>query len=63
MSPDFYTVAEAAEAAGVSTKTIRNHIAKNYLKAYRRGPRNLIIRLDDFDNYFRPYGKSYLRKF
>lgn len=63
MLKDFYTVQEAAEAAGCSTKTIRNHIKAGYLKAYRRGPRILVIRLDDYDNYYRPSGKSYARTF
>jgi len=63
MYKDFYTVQEAAEASGRSTKTIRNHIKAGYLKAYRVGPRILVIRLDDYDNYFVPYGKSYARKF
>lgn len=46
----------------VSEKTIRNYIKLGYLKAHRRGPRNLVISLDDIGEIYRPNG-SYLRKF
>ena len=41
------SLAEAAELAGVSTKTLRRRIADGILPAYRTGPR--LIRLDPAD--------------
>ena len=49
--------------ANCSTKTIRNYIKRGHLKAIRRGPRNLVIHIDDYSEMYRPYGRSYERKF
>ena len=62
MEPYYLTVAEAAMHIGVCTKTIYNYIKSGYLKAHRRGPRTLVISIDDIDNLYRPNG-SYDRRF
>ena len=63
MYAEWYTVAEVAAKEKCCEKTIRNYIKLGYLKAHRRGPRNIFIHVDDYDAMYRPYGKSYLRKF
>jgi len=63
MYQEWYTVAEVAAKEQCCTKTIRTYIKLGYLKASRRGPRNIFIHVDDYDAMYRPYGKSYLRKY
>jgi excisionase family DNA binding protein len=62
MEQYWFTVKEVAEMENVSEKTIRNYIKLGYLKAHRRGPRNLVISIDSIGQMYRPNG-SYLRKF
>ena len=60
---EWFTVAEVAAKENCSEKTIRNYIKLGFLTANRRGPRNIFIHIDDYDAMYRPYGKSYARKF
>ena len=46
----------AADYAGVCTKTIRRWIADGRLTAYRVGPRLIRVDLDELDSMFRPIG-------
>ncbi len=46
---DFYTVAQAADALGVSVSTIRRWIADQRLPAFRLGPKALRIKKQDLD--------------
>ena len=62
MEQYWFTVKEVARMVNVSDKTIRNYIKQGLLKAHRRGPRNLVINIDDIGQMYRPNG-SYLRKF
>ncbi len=62
LEPFYLTVAEAATHIGVCTKTIRNYIKSGYLKSHRRGPRTIVISIDDIDHLYRPNG-SYDRRF
>jgi excisionase family DNA binding protein len=48
------TVAEAAEYAGVSHKTIRRRIVDGSLPAHRFGPQLLRISVVDLDRLFTP---------
>ena len=57
------TVSEAAALAECTPKTIRNYIHAGHLKAKRRGPRTLVISIDDFSALYRPYVSSKLRRF
>jgi predicted ATPase len=63
MLQEWNTVAEIAAYDGCSEKTIRNYIKFGYLKAHRRGPRSIFINIDDYSAMYRPYGKSYERKY
>lgn len=63
MYQEWFTVAEIAAQENCCEKTIRNYIKLGYLKANRRGPRNIFIHIDDYGNMYRPWGKSYLRKY
>jgi hypothetical protein len=63
MYQTWFKVAEIAQQERCSEKTIRNYIRWGYLKAHRRGPRSIFIHIDDYNNMFRPFGKSYLRKY
>jgi len=63
MYQEWFTVSEIAEKSELSTKTIRNYIKLGFLKAHRRGPRSIVIHIDDVDSMYRPFGKSYLRKY
>ena len=57
------TIPEAADHMGVSTKTVRNYIDKGYLQAHRFGPRCIRISIEDINDLYVPYGKSYERMF
>lgn len=46
----WFTIAEAADALGVSVKTIRRRIADGSLDARRIGPRLIRVRLADLDD-------------
>jgi excisionase family DNA binding protein len=43
------SIEQAAEARGVTTKTIRRWVAAGILPAYRVGPKLLRVRPDDLD--------------
>lgn len=43
------SINQAAEYAGVSTKTIRRRIADSSLTGYRMGPRLIRVDLDELD--------------
>lgn len=45
---------DAADYAGVSTKTIRRRIADGSLRGYRMGPRLLRVDLNELDAMLRP---------
>lgn len=47
------SIAEAAEYAGVCSKTIRRRIADGTLPGYRLGPRLLRVDLDELDTVMR----------
>jgi len=51
---DYYTVAEAAEALGVSPSTIWRWIKSRRLPAYRVGPKNIRIEKADLEAAVRP---------
>lgn len=52
--PKMLTLAEAAEHAGVHTKTLRRRIADGHLTAYRMaGSRLIRVKADDLDALFR----------
>ncbi len=54
-SPDLLSPAESAEYIGVSTRTIRNYIARGVLPASRpKGSRLVRIRRSDLDALMRP---------
>lgn len=44
---------EAAEYAGLSTKTLRRRIADGSLPGYRLGTRTIVVELDDVDALFK----------
>lgn len=48
------SIAEAADHAAVSTKTIRRRISDGTLTGYRFGPRVLRVDLDELDALLRP---------
>ena len=50
----FASINDAAEYAGVSTKTIRRYIAAGRLTGYRVGPRLIKINLAEVDALLRP---------
>ena len=52
----FVSVTEAADYLGVTTRTIRNMLLDNRLRAYTLGPRTLRIRLSDLHAALAPYG-------
>jgi excisionase family DNA binding protein len=43
------TLANAAEYAGVSTRTLRRWIATGLVTGYRRGPKLVMVDLDEID--------------
>ena len=51
---EFYTVAEAARALGISPVTVWRWIEAEKLPAYRVGPRNIRIRKDDVQSMIKP---------
>jgi excisionase family DNA binding protein len=55
MNQYYFTVKEAADHLGVSTKTVYTYIHEGRLEAYRYGPRSYRISLDAFDALYRPY--------
>jgi len=57
------TVEETASHMCVCTKTIYTWIKNGTLKAHQMGPRRLMVSIDDISAAYRPYGKSYERKF
>lgn len=48
------SIPQAAEYAGVCTKTLRRRIADGSVPAYRFGPRVLRVDLDELDAAMRP---------
>ncbi|MCT2031764.1 helix-turn-helix domain-containing protein [Dietzia cinnamea] len=48
------SIPNAAEAYGVSPKTIRRYIAAGRITGYRFGPRMLRVDLDELDAMLRP---------
>lgn len=46
----YMTKKDAAEALGVSVKTVERWIARGILKAYRFGPRRVLISQTEVDN-------------
>ncbi|WP_426705821.1 helix-turn-helix transcriptional regulator [Corynebacterium auriscanis] len=48
----YVSIADVAEYAGVSDKTIRRWIASRKLPQYRVGSRVIRVRLSDVDNVF-----------
>lgn len=48
--PRDLSIQEAAQARGVTTKTVRRWIAQGLVPAYRVGPKLIRIRQDDLDN-------------
>jgi len=63
MYQEWFKVSEVAEISNLSQKTIRNYINLGFLKAHHRGPRNIVIHIDDIDKMYRPFGKSYKREY
>jgi excisionase family DNA binding protein len=57
------TVDEAASHLHVSTKTVYKWIKNGLLRAHRLGPRRIAISIDDLDDLYRPFGKSYRRHY
>ncbi len=49
---DYLTVKQAAEYVGVCEKTIRNYIKSGILPAKRRGPRIIVIDIDELGNLY-----------
>lgn len=47
----YSSIAEAAEYAGVSTRTIRRYIASGLITGFRFGPRLIRIDLDELDAF------------
>ena len=50
------SLANAAEYADLSQRTIRRYVAAGRLRAYRVGPRLLKVDLDDLDALLTPVG-------
>lgn len=50
--PRYVPLADAAEYAGFSTRTLRRYIAQGLLKGYRVGPRHIRIDLNEVDGMF-----------
>jgi excisionase family DNA binding protein len=50
------SISNAADYAGVCTKTIRRWIASGHLSAYRVGPKLIRVDLDQLDAMFQPIG-------
>jgi excisionase family DNA binding protein len=48
------SIGQAADYAGVSTKTLRRRIADGTIPAVRLGPRAIRVRLDDVEAALRP---------
>ena len=51
-SPQYVSLAVAADLMAVSVKTLRRRIADGTLPAYRCGPRVIRVRVDDLDRVF-----------
>lgn len=49
---DYLTVKQAAEYIGVCEKTIRNYIKSGLLPCKRRGPRIIVIDIDDLNRIY-----------
>lgn len=49
---DYLTVKQAAEYVGVCEKTIRNYIKSGILPAKRRGPRIIVIDIDELGRIY-----------
>lgn len=47
-------LADAAEYAAVHPRTLRRYIAAGTLPAYRLGPRNIRVNLDELDHILTP---------
>lgn len=47
-------LAVAADACGVSVKTLRRAISRGDLTGYRLGPRIIVVDLDELDELMRP---------
>lgn len=52
---DLMTIAEAADALGKSTRTIRRYVEERVLPAFIAGKRGLMIRSSDVAGLLRPY--------
>lgn len=53
---DLATMAEAAEYARLSVRTIRRYVADGRLTGYKVGPRLIRVDLDEVDSIMRPFG-------
>ncbi len=53
-SRNLVSIAQAADYASVSTKTIRRRISDGSLTGYRLGPRTIRLDLDEVDESMRP---------
>ena len=53
-SQHLLSISQAAEYAGVSTKTLRRRIADGTIPACRLGPRAIRVRLSDVEAALRP---------
>lgn len=51
-TPRYVPLAEAADYAGFSTRTLRSYIAQGLIKGYRVGPRHIRIDLNEVDGLF-----------
>ena len=54
--PELVNLQDAADRAGVSTRTIRRWIADGRLVAYRVGPKVIRVDLDQLEAVFKPIG-------
>lgn len=50
-STRYSTIAEAAEFAGISTRTIRRYIAAGLITGYRVGPRLIRVDLNELGRF------------
>ncbi|GAB3558827.1 hypothetical protein GCM10027405_05630 [Arthrobacter alkaliphilus] len=53
-SPEFANLTDAADAAGVSVKSIRRYIAAGRITGYRLGPRMIRVNLNELQDLLAP---------
>jgi excisionase family DNA binding protein len=55
-SRKYVTLSEAADYLGVTTRTVRQMVADQRLRAYKLGDRVVRLRLDEIDAAMQPVG-------